>query len=187
MQPQALLADRRADQARAWLQLIALALALILAAGILKIGAAPYVAFAFAGSFLIFLCSSPSRGELAATAAMGAAFALVYRLHGGAFQGYFASEIGTPGGFLGMGAVQMLVARFVRGTPEQRARDFRSVRDAALIPSLCIGSMIAVSLAAFLTPLTYDRVIYDFDLKFGTPPSWIFGALFRAQPWLFSL
>jgi PAP2 superfamily protein len=188
MQPEvSTLVPRRMERAYAWIQILAAALILILAAGVLKIGSAPYIAFAFAGSFLIFVCTSPSRAEIAWSVAAGAAFALIYYLHGGLMLSYFGSEIGTTGGFLGMGAVEVLAARMALANPDERPASLRRLRDAALIPSLCLGSMIAVSIAAYLTPITYDPVIYDFDLKFGGPPSWVVGAAFRSQPWLFSL
>jgi hypothetical protein len=119
---------------------------------VLKIGSAPYIAFA-------------------GSVAIGAAFALIYRLHNGQTLAYFGSEIGTPGGFLGMGGVGMLGARLVWAHGEDRQKCLRNFRDAILIPSLCIGSMIAVSIAAYWTPITYDSIVYDFDLKFGRLPA----------------
>jgi hypothetical protein len=47
-------------QAYKVIQAIAIALSLILVAGILQIGAAPYIAFAFGGAFVIFLGTKPS-------------------------------------------------------------------------------------------------------------------------------
>jgi hypothetical protein len=41
-----------------------------------------------------------------------------------------------------------------------------------------------VNLAIGFTPITYDRILYVFDTKFGGPPSWVIGQLFRAHPWL---
>jgi hypothetical protein len=51
-----------------------------------------------------------------------------------------------------------------------------------------MGSMIAVGLAAYLTPITYDRVVFAFDLRLDpAAPSWRMGTFFRAHPWFYSL
>jgi hypothetical protein len=49
---------------------------------------------------------------------------------------------------------------------------------------LCVCSAVAVNLAAQFTPITYDRILYVFDLKFGGPPSWVIGKLLRSNLWL---
>ena len=61
-----------------------MALILILATGILKIGAAPYIAFAFAGASLIFWGAKPRIGEVSSWLALAGVFGLIYRLQHGA-------------------------------------------------------------------------------------------------------
>ena len=96
---------------------------------------------------------------------------------------YFGSELGTLLGFLGMGAVELLAVRWIWAAPQSRQGALRNLACACVIPGLCAGSMIAVGLAAYLTPLTFDPVIYPFDAKFGGP-SWTIGEIFRSRPWL---
>ncbi|HTC89231.1 MAG TPA: phosphatase PAP2 family protein [Bryobacteraceae bacterium] len=174
------------ERAYRWIQSLAIALVLVLAVGILKIGSAPYIAFAFCGSFLIFAMSGPSRGDLLISAALGLAFGTVYHLHHGAIIPYFGSEIATPGGFLGMGAVQVLASRWIWSPGANQREAYATMIRSALIPLLCMGSMVAVSLAAQWTPITYDRMIFAFDRNLGSP-SWALGTLFRAHSWLLSL
>jgi hypothetical protein len=168
------------------MQSLAIALVLVLAVGILKIGSAPYIASAFCGSFLIFAMSGPSRGDLLISASLALAFGMVYHLHHGAIIPYFGSEIATPGGFLGMGAVQLLASRWIWSAGANQREAFATMIRSALIPLLCMGSMVAVSLAAQWTPITYDRMIFAFDRNLGSP-SWAVGVLFGAHLWLLSL
>lgn len=167
---------------------LAVALALILAAGILKVGCAPYIAFAFCGSFLIMASGKCSGRDILWSAVLGLGFFGVYRLHHGPTLPYFGQEIATPGAFLGMGAVQLLANRWIGAPALERQSALVNLARCGLVPLLCIGSMIAVSLAAQLTPITYDPVIYAFDLRFASDaPSWRVGALFGQHDWLRSL
>ncbi len=172
-------------QAYRAMQALAIAMGLILVAGVLKIGAAPYVAFAFAGALVLFLGSKPSLQDALTCCALGCVFWLIYyRLHGERLA-YFGSEFGTVGGFLGMGAIQVLAGRWIWAQPSKREEALQRLRRACVIPSLCVGSMCAVGVAANLTPQTYDPVIYAFDGKFGWP-GWTIGEVFRLHPWLFA-
>jgi len=166
------------------LQTLAMALILVLIAGILHIGSAPYVAFAFAGASVIHLTARPTKWEIGLVMVLGAGFGAVYFLNHGSAIDYYGRSLGLPGGFLGMGSLQILASRWI-WAPVKRGR-FEPLREAALIPALCVGSMIAVAISASLTPNTYDRLIYAFDLKFGGPPSWVIGKLFHAHGWLFA-
>ena len=175
------------DSTRAYerIQALAVALGLILFGGILKIGAAPYIAFAFAGAFVVFLGSKPSFQDLLKCSVLGCVFGLIYHLNHGERIAYFGSELGTPSGFLGMGAIQVMAGQWIWAKPSQRTRAFQNLRQACFIPSLCVGSMLAVGVAAQLTPQTYDPVIYAFDGKFGWP-SWTMGEIFHFHPRLFA-
>ena len=172
-------------------QELAIALGLILICGLLKIGASAYIAFAFGGSFLIFLGTRPSRVSLIKSLVLAAVFAIVYHLHHGVRADYFGCNFGTLMGFLGMGAVQTLMGEWIfsksRNQRDTRwaARAVQNLRYACVIPALCVGSMLAVGVAAQLTPFTYDPVIYAFDGKFGYP-SWIIARAFHAHMWLWA-
>src|ERR1700690_1475749 len=132
-------------------QELAIALGLILICGLLKIGASAYIAFAFGGSFIIFLGTRPSRVSVIKSLVLAALFATIYRLHHGVRVDYFGSGFGTLMGFLGMGAVQTLMGEwiFAKSGAKQRAtpwasRTVQNLRYACAIPALCVGSILAV-------------------------------------------
>ena len=163
------------------MQTLAVALILVLLAGILRIASAPYIAFAFLGAFVTHVSMRPKASEVGMAVAVGMGFGVVYVLSHGSMLDYYGRSLGFPGGFIGMGSLQVLASQWIW----KRIR-FEPLREAALIPALCVGSMIAVAFAAILTPNTYDRLIYAFDVKFGGPPSWVVGRLFQVHGWLFA-
>ncbi len=170
------------------MQTLATALVLILSAAILHVGESPYIAFAFTGAFVTQLMfRSEPRTVLFAILA-GAGFAGVYWLHHGALLAFYGSIVAIPGGFLGMGTMFVLATEWYWAEPAQRWRRFELARDAALVPLLCVGSMLAVGPAIGLTPLTYDRMLYLFDAKLAgasqLPPSWVIGRLFADHNWM---
>jgi len=83
-----------------------------------------------------------------------------------------------------MGTLFALGTRWIWSPASEKWMRFERVRDAALVPLLCVGSMVVVGPAIALTPLTYDRVLYLFDAKFGGPPSWVIGRLFTDHNWI---
>ena len=170
-------------------QELAIALGLVLFCGLLKIGGSAYIAFAFGGSFIIFLGTRPQRRAIIKCLVLATAFAIVYHLHHGERKDYFGSGFGTLMGFLGMGAVQTLVGQWIfsqrlPATP-WAARAVQNLRYACAIPALCMGSILAVGAAVQFTPLTYDPLIYAFDAKLQFP-SWVIGHAFRTHMWLWA-
>lgn len=186
--PIAVTAPAAIETAYRYMQAAVVCLSLIGMAGILHMGEAAYIAFALAGGFLVHMVAArPSRREALAAMACGAGFGITYILHQGRFGDFFGREIGITGGFLGMGSVMVLTAKWIWAPAVEKRARLAAVRDAGLIPLLCVGSMIAVGMAMQLTPTTYDRVLYAFDAKFGGPPSWVVGKMFLAHPWLLTL
>ena len=90
----------RFDSAHKLLQMLAIGFSLLLAVGILRIGSAPYIAFAFCGSFLVFASSGRSASEMLKSAALGSVFAIAYHMNHGATLSYFGQEVATRGPFL---------------------------------------------------------------------------------------
>lgn len=169
-------------------QTVALALVLSLIGGILQVGVSAYIAFAFTGAFVTHLMFRPERREIGFTVLAGAAFSAFYVLSHGTLQYFYGNTIAVPGAFLGMGTLFVLGTRWIWAEPSHKWMRFERVRDAALVPLLCVGSMIAVGPAIGLTPMTYDRLLYIFDAKFalanGRPPAWIIGNAFADHHWL---
>ncbi len=171
--------------------MLATALVLILIAAILHIGEAAYIAFAFTGAFVTYLMFQPGGRELAAAGLAGAGFGAIYYLHHGAILDFFGGWIGIPGAFVGMGSLFVLAGQWIWAAPDQKRERLERARDAALVPLLCVGSMLIVGPAIALSPMTYDHVLYVFDAKFVTrfagPPSWVVGTAFREHAWLYRI
>ncbi len=166
------------------LQALVVAILLAVLAGTFQLGVTTFLTFAFTGAFVIQAVANPSWKELAASIAMGAIFALIYFAAHGPASAYAGSWIGLPGGFVGMGSIEVLAARWIWSEGSQRRQRLELLQDASLLAVLCIVSAIALAVALAFTPLTYDRVLLAGDMKFGGPPSWVIGQLFRTQPWL---
>jgi hypothetical protein len=190
-----------ADAVYPGMQTLAIALVLILVGAILHIGESAYIAFAFTGAFVTHLMFRPERRELLSAIGAGAGFGAVYLLHHGAIGNFYGSWFAIPGAFLGMGTLFTLGARWIWTLPDTLSKDgtatrrgekwmrFERVRDAALVPLLCVTTMVAVGPAIGLTPMTYDRLLYLVDSKFaltslGIPPSWAIGRLFLDHNWM---
>jgi hypothetical protein len=165
-------------------QTLALALVLSLIAGILQIGVSAYIAFAFTGAFVTHLMFRPERREIGFAILAGAGFGAFYVARHGTLQYFYGNMVAVPGAFFGMGTLFVLGTRWIWADPSAKWMRFERLRDAALVPFLCVGSMIAVAPAIGFTPLTYDRMLYIFDAKFGGPPAWIIGNAFSDHHWL---
>ena len=167
-----------------WMQTACVAVILVMIAAFFRLGASPYIAFAFAGGFVMHTAMRPSRRELALVAAGAAMFSLAYYLLHGDRTGFYGASIGITGGFLGLGSLLLVTLQWFCAPAAEKRVYFERAREVGLIPALCLCSAIAVNLAIGLTPITYDRILYAFDAKFGGPPSWVIGRLFRTYPWL---
>jgi hypothetical protein len=129
----------------------------------------------------------PSRRELAVVAACAAIFGLAYYLLHPEVANFYGSAIAIPGAFLGLGSLLVVTLQWFRAPETMKRVRFEQAREVGLIPALSLCSVLAVNLAIGLTPLTYDRILYVFDAKFGGPPSWVLGRFLRAHPWLLEL
>src|SRR5712692_6905523 len=137
-----------ADTVYKGMQTAAVALVLVLAATILHMGEAAYIAFALAGAFAIHVAAArPTRRELAVSAALGAGFGTVYFVLHGRVLGFFGWQIAVTGGFLGLGSLLALASQWIWARAAEKRARCECVREAALIPLLCVCSMIAVGLA----------------------------------------
>jgi hypothetical protein len=183
--PAVLATSPRTEKVLLSIQALCVAGILVFLAATFRIGEAAYVAFGVMGAFGIHLATCPSRRELILVLAFGAAFAGIYFLLHGKVGDYWGRTIGTAGGFLGMGSLLLLSCKWIFAPPGGKRVHFEVLREASIIPLLCVCSIVAVGAAIRFTPLTYDRLLYAFDLKFGGPPSWVMGRLFRAHASLF--
>ena len=167
-----------------WMQAACLAIILVAVAAVFHLGSFPYIAFSFTGAFIMHLVLRPSRLEIALVVACGAIFGVLYYVAHGDITNFYGAAIGIPGGFLGLGSVLVATLQWFWAPAPLKRVHFERARDVVLIPGLCVCSTVAVNLASGMTPVTYDRLLYVFDAKFGGPPSWAIGRLLRAHPWL---
>ena len=167
-----------------WMQAACVTLILVVIAAFFRLGASPYIAFAFAGAFIVHMAMWPSRRELAVVAACAAMFGAAYFLLHADVADFYGAAIGISGGFLGLGSLLLVTLQWFWAPKTAKRIQFERAREVALIPTLCLCSAVAVNLAIGFTPITYDRLLYVFDTKFGGPPSWMIGKLLRAHPWL---
>jgi hypothetical protein len=163
-------------------QTLLMAVVLVVFARVLQMGTAPFVTFAFVGVLVMQVAAKPSLKELAAAVGFGAIVALLYFAGHGQVNTYAGRWIGLPGGFIGMGSLEVLATRWIWAEDSDRG-NFDLVHDAALLAGMCICSAIALGVAMDFTPLTYDRMLLAADMKFGGPPSWVIGELFRSHNW----
>jgi len=172
------------ETAYRWMQTACLAVILAAFATLFRLGSSPYIAFSFAGAFIMHMVLRPSRREVALVAACAAGFGAAYHLLHAEVINFFGAVIGVPGGFLGLGSLLVVTLQWFWAPAAAKHSHFERAREVVLIPALCVCSTVAVNLATGLTPITYDRLLYVFDMKFGGPPSWVIGRLLRAHPWL---
>ncbi len=168
------------------LQVLSVAAILLFAAVFFEAGES-YLAFGLTGALGIHVAMRPSWREMLLVCASSLAFVGMYFLLHGKVSGYFGIEVGFPGSFLGMGSLLVLSSKWIFAPPAAKDSHFEVLREAGLIPILCICSMVGVSLATRFTPLTYDRLLYAFDYKFGGPPSWVVGRLVQSHASIFLL
>jgi hypothetical protein len=167
-----------------WMQTACVAVILVMVAAFFRLGSSPYIAFAFTGAFIVHAAMRPRRWELAVAAACAAIFGVAYYLLHGDVTNFYGAAIGITGGFLGLGSLLLVMLQWFWAPEPAKRVSLERAREVGLIPALCLCSAVAVNLAAGLTPITYDRLLYVFDTKFGGPPSWVIGSFLRAHPWL---
>jgi hypothetical protein len=168
------------------IQGLAFALVLVLIAALLHMGDAPYIAFAFAGGFIMHAMTRPGWKYMGWAAVLGGGFGAIYLLHRGSIGAYPGAVLGIPGGFLGMGSLLVAATGWCWAPAADRRVHLERLFEVGTIPVLCVFSLMAVDIAAEFTPVTYDRLLLAYDAKFGGPPSWVIGRVLRAHPWLFN-
>ena len=166
------------------LQIGCLAVILVVLGTVFRLGSSPTIAFAFSGAFLLHMALRPSRCELVTVVVCAAMFGVVYYVLHGDVTSFFGATIAVPCAFLGLGSLLVMVGRWFWAPEAEKRFHLERAKDVILIPAVSVCSTVALNLAVDFTPITYDRLLYVFDLKFGGPPSWMVGGLLRTYPWL---
>ena len=79
---------------------------------VFRLGASPYIAFAFAGAFVVHMAMRPSRRELAVVVACAAMFGAAYFLLHADVTNFYGAAIGISGGFLGLGSLLLVTLQW---------------------------------------------------------------------------
>ncbi|MGD1098084.1 MAG: phosphatase PAP2 family protein [Bryobacteraceae bacterium] len=180
-------AARRSITLQQYLEIAAIALAALLFATIVHVSTQAYIAFGLCGSFVGHVYLRQDWREWLAAALIGAAYALIYRLVGAPFGTYVGAALGTMGAFAGIGSLVFLGVKAVLSCPSDRSAYIDAIVAAGIVPALATLSIFSVSIAADLTPRTYDYSVYAFDRTLGFEPSFQVGQLFAAHPALFTV
>lgn len=153
---------------------IASALLLALLVGLMlhfRLAAYPYLASAFAGSFVIYWFSRPGARGVAIAVLAGALYAMVYGFFGtGSVTNSFAA-------FLGLGSLASigLTALWCSGADRRRSLDVSL--PAALFPLFLIVAGFSLAMTEIAHPRTYDLFLYACDARLGLQPSFLAGRL----------
>ena len=147
----------------------------------LPLGAAGFVTEAFAGGALIYLMSRPKTSDLLAAGLVGLFFGAVYKIAGAAVERWIGWEVCFPAALYCFGAFVVLFFRCAGVAGSQRKASLALIREIALIPAVCLCSIIAVTLDTHIVERTFDRWLYAFDLNLGFNPSFTSGESFRAH------
>jgi hypothetical protein len=145
----------------------------------LPLGAAGFVTEAFAGGSLIYLMSRPKRPDLLAAGLVGIVFGAAYKIAGATVERWIGWEVCFPAALYCFGVFVVLFFRCGAG-PKKEA-SLTLIREMALIPAVCLCSIIAVTLDTHVVERIYDRWLYAFDLSLGFNPSFTSGEIFRAH------
>jgi PAP2 superfamily len=136
------------------------------------VAAYPYLAFALAGSFVIYLWSRPSAASLAMSLGLGAGFMAAYALATGE-----PVLLAAPA-FLGLGSVAALGLAALWFPPDQRQASLDTCLTAAVFPMFLIAAGFSLAVTTVLHPKTLDLYLYAFDGCLGFQPSFAVGRLF---------
>jgi hypothetical protein len=148
---------------------------------VLPLGSAGFITEAFAGAAVIFLYLWRERRDWVAAGAVAAFLGGIYKATGAAVTPWIGWDLCFPAALYGMASLVVLFYRSTGEDEPERSRLMALIRDIALIPVLCLGSILAVWGDLKLTPRTYDRFLYAFDLSLGFNASFAMGVVFRAQ------
>jgi hypothetical protein len=135
-----------------------------------------YLASALAGSLAIYLWSRPKPRSLLLTAALSAAFALLYAL--------MNSEsvwVAIPA-FLGIGSLASLSLAALWSAEATRHASLDTCLTASLFPVFLIVSGFSLAVTTEAHPKTYDLFLYAFDSQLGVQPSFLAGTLLQRFP-----
>lgn len=137
------------------------------------LGSYAYLAFAFAGSFLIHIRLAPDRRSWMIAAGAGILYGALY------------VAVGKPvewlccAGFLGVGSVAVL-GLTAMWSEERRPQVWPALKLAVAFPMFLMYSGFALACTLLIHPKTLDLYLYAFDGRLGLQPSFVVGRWFHS-------
>jgi PAP2 superfamily len=160
-----------------------IALALMLLAGIWRLGNNSMIACGFFGAFLIDLGTRPSFKRFIVTVATGAGFAILYGLITNNNHKAFGSGISAvagAGAFLGLGSI-MVLSCLILWTGAKHGAILRSALTLPVFSFIAGVNMEWLNKGA---TVHYDYHLYAFDNALGLTPGLTIAGWFKTLPWL---
>ena len=189
----------RQGQATLYKNAVSLAVIVSIIALILfwRMGSNTLIACAFFGAFLIHLSCRPGRRHLGFAAAAGIASVLIYELLGGPWSPFsrevlsfvwkdhgfksVVEEVEAIGGFIGVGSIfVMALDRVWTGS----SRYAVPLRDALILPAFSLAVSLSLILVVTGSHVSFDVLLYRFDLSLGLTPGPVVVSWFRKMPWI---
>lgn len=141
----------------------------------------PPAQFAYLGIFLLYLCSAPSRREIAVTllAGIGLRVVTAYLYPPQPFP-YPLQELAQTGGFVGLASAAALA---IRAWKSLEALEMLARAAIFIVLGIALGGIL--DLATRWCPLKLDHYLYALDRTYGTPAAFVVGRWFAAWPALY--
>jgi len=128
-----------------------------------------YLAWALAGSAVIYFSTRPGLRSVSISAALAAAFAFTY-----AFVKHEPAS-GSLLAFLGLGCIACMSLSALWGGGEKRQASLDTCLMACMFPLFLVVSGFSLAVTTAVHPKTYDLFLYAFDAQLGVPPSFLVG------------
>lgn len=144
-----------------------------------------FVSQAFAGGAVIYLLASRSWREWLLVGATALALWSIYWFSGAKIDPMpkidrmLGGQVCLSVAFLGLASVLILSWRYASEPAPNKERVAAILGDVILLPGLCVISVVAVSTASHLSPLTCDSLIYAFDRALGVDAAFAAGRFFH--------
>jgi len=130
-----------------------------------------YLAWALAGSAVIYFSTRPGFRNIAVTVALAAVFAFTYTFMKHAPVG------GSLPAFLGLGSIACMSFSALWGGGERRKASVDACLMATMFPLFLVISGFSLAVTTAVHPKTYDLFLYAFDVQLGLSPSFLVGRL----------
>ena len=112
---------------------------------------------------------------------------LAYRLSGGRFYPVLDLKLFDLTAFMGIGSIILLSWQYFSASDtEERHQRMKTLRSAVTMPVCCLASYIffAIFFTSGKTEVSWDSLLYRFDLRLGAPWSFLAGQVFERHPLL---